>query len=128
MKNPTRVREYARVKLKDGSQPYLDSVWAANRQMKKGRAVHNGTPKHFPHAVYYRRYARPGEKRGWERLTDDPAQAGAAKQQMLVSFALGFAQRALPEGDRDIAYALSSERRYLSDLVQGRRQVARQIA
>ncbi len=82
MKNP-KVRIYIRVKLPDGSQPFLDPVWSANRQIKKGWAIIDGTPKHFPGAVYYLRYAREG-KRVWERLTDDPEQALAAKQKLDV--------------------------------------------
>lgn len=82
MKNP-KVRIYVRVKLPDGSQPFLDPVRSGNQQLKKGWAVLGGKPQHFPSAVYYLRHVRDG-KRVWERLTDDPAQAVAAKNKLDV--------------------------------------------
>ena len=73
-----KVRLYIRVRLPNGSRPFLDPVFSANHKLREGWAVHQGTPQRFDDAVYHLRYLRDG-KRVWERLTKDAQQALAAK-------------------------------------------------
>jgi len=64
MKSPV-VRLKLRVRLPDGSRPYLDPVRSANNQLKPGFAMHDGKPVHFPDGVYHLRYLK-GSRRVWE--------------------------------------------------------------
>ena len=69
MKSPV-VRLKLRVRLPDGSRPYLDPVRSANNQLKPGFAMHDGKPVHFPDGVYHLRYLK-GSRRVWEGVGTD---------------------------------------------------------
>lgn len=70
MKNPV-VRLKLRVRLPDGSRPYLDPVFSGNNKLKPGYALSDGKPVHFSDGVYHVRYLR-GTKRVWEAIGSDP--------------------------------------------------------
>lgn len=78
MKGPV-VRLKIRVRLEDGSYPFLEPVFAANGKIKPLYALVEGAPKHHPEGCYYLRYLRDG-KRLWESIGTDAHLAVAAKQ------------------------------------------------
>ena len=65
---------YIRVKLADGSRPYCEPVYSANKKLKPLYAMVAGKPVHRPEAVYHLRYLRDG-KRIWESVGNDPQEA-----------------------------------------------------
>jgi integrase/recombinase XerD len=77
MKSPV-VRLKLRVRLPDGSRPYLDPVCSANHKLKPGFAMHDGKPIHFPDGVYHLRYLK-GSRRVWEGVGTDAQFALASK-------------------------------------------------
>jgi len=70
VKSPV-VRLKIRVRLPDGSRPYLDPVFSANNKLEPGYAQLNGAAVHFPAGVYHLRYAKGGT-RVWEAIGSDP--------------------------------------------------------
>ena len=64
------ARLYIRVRLEDGSRPYLDPIFAKNGKLKPLHAVIDGKPVHRPDGVYYIRYLR-SKKRVFERVGTD---------------------------------------------------------
>jgi len=46
------VRLKLRVRLPDGSRPYLNPIFSGNKKLKPGYAVLDGKPVHFPDSVY----------------------------------------------------------------------------
>ena len=77
MKAPV-VRLKIRVRLTDGSRPYLDPVFAANGKLKPGYAILDGVAGHYPGSVYHLRYLKGG-KRVWEPVGPDAQLAAIAK-------------------------------------------------
>ncbi len=77
MKSPV-VRLKLRVRLPDGSRPYLDPVRSANNQLKPGFTMRDGKPVHFPDGVYHLRYLK-GSRRVWEGVGSDAQFALTAK-------------------------------------------------
>jgi integrase len=119
VKNPTKVRVYAQVKLKDGSQPYLDPVRTANKRLKLGWAVYGGQPQRFEDAVFYLRYLRSG-KRVFERQGGDPEQTLVSKQRIeawLQALAAGVQAEAPIRGAAQAVKAAEPEGRSLLDCV-----------
>ena len=72
MKSPVKL--YIRVRLPDGSHPYLKPVYASNGRIRAHYAVHDGKATHFPAASYHLRYPVNG-KRIWELVGNDPSAA-----------------------------------------------------
>jgi hypothetical protein len=72
MQSPVKL--YIRVRLPDGSYPYLKAAYASNGRIRPHHAIHNGKAVHFPGSAYYLRYHLDG-KRVWEPAGDDPALA-----------------------------------------------------
>jgi integrase len=72
------VRLKIRVRLADGSRPYLDPVLSSNGKLKPLYAVVGGKPERRPEGSYFLRYAREG-KRVWEGVGSDPQLAMIAK-------------------------------------------------
>jgi hypothetical protein len=64
------VRLKIRVRLPDGSRPYLDPLFAANGKLKPDFALLNGKPTHCPGGVYHLRYLK-GDTRVWETIGTD---------------------------------------------------------
>lgn len=64
------ARLYIRVRLADGSRPYLDPVYSKNGKLKPLHAVIDGQPVHRPDGVYYLRFLH-GKKRVFERVGTD---------------------------------------------------------
>jgi hypothetical protein len=87
------VRLKIRVRLPDGSRPYLDPVFAANSKLKPSFALLNDKPTHCPDGVYHLRYLKGGT-RVWEAVGSD-AQFALGQQQkrqmMLGARAVGVA-------------------------------------
>ena len=54
MKSPAKL--YLRVRLPDGSYPYLKAAYASNGRLRPHHAVHNGKVLPFPGSAYYLRY------------------------------------------------------------------------
>jgi integrase len=77
MKSPV-VRLKLRVRLPDGSRPYLDPVFTGNHKLKPGYAMLDGKPVHFPDSVYHLRYMK-GARRVWEAVGSDAQFALIAK-------------------------------------------------
>jgi integrase/recombinase XerD len=75
---PPVVRLKLRVRLPDGSRPYLDPVYSANNKLKPGYASLDGKPVHFPDSVYHLRYLK-GSRRVWEGIGCDAQFALTAK-------------------------------------------------
>jgi integrase/recombinase XerD len=65
------VRLKIRVRLSDGSRPFLDPVLSTNGKLKPLYAVVSGKPEHHPEGVYFLRYLKDG-KRLWETVGADP--------------------------------------------------------
>jgi hypothetical protein len=74
-----KVRLKIRVRLSDGTYPFLDPVESANRKLKPFYAVVHGKPGYHPEGTYFLRYARDGT-RMWENGGKDPQLAVIAKQ------------------------------------------------
>jgi integrase/recombinase XerD len=70
MKSPT-VRLKIRVRLPDGSRPFLDPVPTGSGKLKSLYALVHGQPEHHPEGVYFLRFADPTGKRVWERVGKD---------------------------------------------------------
>ncbi len=77
MRSPV-VRLKIRVRLPDGSRPYLDPVFSGNNKLKPGYALLDGGPAHFPDGVYHLRYLK-GTARVWETVGTDAQLALIAK-------------------------------------------------
>ena len=69
MKQPV-VRLKIRVRLPDGSRPYLDPVPSAKGKLKPLFAFVDGNAEYHPEGVYFLRYAREG-KRIWKHAGKD---------------------------------------------------------
>jgi integrase/recombinase XerD len=85
------VRLKIRVRLSDGSRPFLDPVPASKGKLKPLCAMVNGTPEHHPEGVYFLRYAKDG-KRVWEAVGSDPQialDAKRKKERVLAAIAAG---------------------------------------
>jgi integrase len=65
---------YIRIKMQDGSRPFCEPVYAANRKLKPGYAIVKGKPEHHQEGVYHLRYLR-GSKRVWESVGADAQEA-----------------------------------------------------
>lgn len=72
MKSPVQL--YLRVRLPDGTHPYLKAAFAANGRLRPHHAIHSGRATEFPGASYHLRY-RAGEKRVWESVGNEPSLA-----------------------------------------------------
>ena len=77
MKSPVQL--YIRVRLPDGTYPYLKPAYASNGRLRPHHAIHNGKAAHFPGSSYHLRYRCDG-KRVWEPAGDDPSLATVALQ------------------------------------------------
>jgi integrase/recombinase XerD len=74
-----KVRIKIRVRLSDGTYPFLDPIESANGKLKPFYAIVDGKPEHHPEGTYFLRYAKNG-KRVWERVGNDSQLALTAKQ------------------------------------------------
>ena len=72
MKSPVQL--YLRVRLPDGTYPYLKASYASNGRLPPHYAVRNGRTAEFPGSTYHLRYTVAG-KRKWEDAGSDPALA-----------------------------------------------------
>lgn len=77
MKVPV-IRLKIRVRLADGSRPFLNPVISGNSKLRPGYALVNGKPEHHVEANYYLRYVR-GAKRVLEPVGSDSQLALMAK-------------------------------------------------
>jgi integrase/recombinase XerD len=77
MKVPV-VRLKLRVRLPDGSRPYLDPIFAGNNKLRPGYASLDGKPGYFSDGVYHLRYLK-GDRRVWEAVGSDAQLALIAK-------------------------------------------------
>jgi integrase len=78
MKSPVQL--YLRVRLPDGTYPYLKASYAANGRLRPHYAVHAGRATEFPGSVYYLRYRQNG-KRTWDPIGSDSSLALVRFQQ-----------------------------------------------
>jgi integrase/recombinase XerD len=65
------VRLKIRVRLPDGSRPFLDPVLSGNGKLKPLYALIRGNAEHHPEGTYFLRYLKNG-KRVWEPVGSDP--------------------------------------------------------
>jgi integrase/recombinase XerD len=82
MKSPVQL--YLRVRLTDGTYPYLKPAYASNGHLRANYAMHKGRAAYFPGSTYYLRYQRGG-KRVWEPAGDQPSTALAALQRKVLA-------------------------------------------
>jgi integrase/recombinase XerD len=68
MKSPVHL--YLRVRLPDGTYPYLKAAYASNGRIRPHQAIKDGQVGSFPGSGYYLRYRIDG-KRAWESVGDD---------------------------------------------------------
>jgi integrase/recombinase XerD len=78
VKSPVQL--YLRVRLPDGSYPYLKAAFAANGRLRPDHAIHSGRAAEFPGASYHLRYRLEG-KRVWEPVGNEPSLALTRLQQ-----------------------------------------------
>jgi len=67
MKSPVKL--YLRVRLPDGSYPYLKAAFSANGRLRPHHAIHAGRATEFPGSTYHLRY-QAGKKRVWEAIAE----------------------------------------------------------
>jgi hypothetical protein len=75
-----KVRIKIRVRLADGTCPFLNPVLSPSGKLKPLYAIVNGNPEHNPEACYFLRFADPGSRRIWERVGNDPQLALTTKR------------------------------------------------
>jgi hypothetical protein len=68
------IKLYIRVRLPDGSYPYLKPAYASNGRLRPHHAIQNGRAVHFPGSTYYLRF-HLGGRRVWESAGVDPTLA-----------------------------------------------------
>ncbi len=69
-----QVQLYIRVRLADGTHPYLRAAYARNGRIKPGFGMQAGRAVEFPACTYHLRY-RQGSKRKWEPVGTDASLA-----------------------------------------------------
>jgi integrase/recombinase XerD len=82
MKSP--VQMYLRVRLPDGTYPYLRAAYASNGRIRPDHAIHKGRAANFPGSTYYLRYQING-KRVWEPVGDESSLALVALQRRALA-------------------------------------------
>lgn len=75
-----KVRIKIRVRLVDGTYPFLDPVLSANGKLKPLYAIVDGQAEHHPEGSYFLRYADGSGKRIWERVGNDSQLTLTTKQ------------------------------------------------
>jgi hypothetical protein len=65
------VRLKIRIRLPDGSRPFLDPVLSSNGKLKPLYAIVDGKPEHHPNGTYFLRYAVLGGKRVYKPISKD---------------------------------------------------------
>lgn len=91
MKKPV-VRLKIRVRLPDGSRPFVDPVPSGNGKLKPLYALISGKPQHHPEGCYFLRYADATGKRLWENVGKDwqlAQDAQRKKERALAAEAVG---------------------------------------
>ena len=116
MKSPVRL--YLRVRLSDGSYPYLAACNASNGRVRPHVAMHQRKSLQCPASTYYLRYQQDG-RRVWEAVGTDPALATVSLQKkahQLQAATLGLAPSAPPAAQRSDLFPpphVSSKRTYV---------------
>jgi integrase/recombinase XerD len=82
MKSPVQL--YLRVRLADGTYPYLKPAYASDGHLRANYAMHKGMAIQFPGSTYYLRYQRGG-RRVWETAWHEPSLALVALQRKVLS-------------------------------------------
>jgi integrase/recombinase XerD len=72
MKSPVQL--YLRVRLPDGTYPYLKAAFTSHGRIRPHHAIYRGRAVHFPDSSYQLRY-RIGAKRVWEVIGSDESLA-----------------------------------------------------
>jgi hypothetical protein len=101
-----------RVRLPDGSRPFLNPVLSGNNKLKPLYPVVDGKPEHHPEGSYFLRYAGADGKRVWRPVGNDPQLALTEKQNREMS--LG----AQAIGVEVVADAPAPKRTILSDAIK----------
>ena len=83
MKSPVQL--YLRVRLPDGTYPYLKAAYASNGRIRPLQAIKDGKVVSFPGSTYYLRYRIDG-KRVWEPVGDDPSLADTKLRRKNLKF------------------------------------------
>jgi integrase/recombinase XerD len=118
------VKLYLRVRLPDGSYPYLKAAYSSNGRLRPHHAISGGKAIHFPGSSYYLRVSIDG-RRIWEAAGSDPSLALVSQQKTehrLQSVALGLATPAdepapIKAKGIDLTHAIAE---YLSDTAAGK--------
>ena len=71
MKSPVQL--YLRVRLPDGTYPYLKAAYTRNGRIRPHHAIQNLDAVHFPGSTYCLRFQLDG-KRVWEPAGNDSSQ------------------------------------------------------
>jgi len=85
----TPVHLYLRVRLPDGSYPYLKAAYSSNGRLRPNHAIHHGRAAEFPGSVYCLRFRRADGKRVWEPVGTDASLALAKLQQKTLALQNG---------------------------------------
>jgi hypothetical protein len=115
MKSPVKL--YLRVRLPDGSYPYLKPAYASNGRIRPHCAIYNGKAVPFPGSTYYLRYTLEG-KRVWEPAGSDPSQAEVnlqKKANALQAAALGMPTPTPAPTPAPMPIPISHNKRLLAD-------------
>ena|ERR1700723_855749 len=112
MKSPVQL--YLRVRLSDGSYPYLKPAYARNGRIRPHHAVHKGRAAHYPGSTYYVRYQLCG-KRVWEAAGDDPSVALVNLQKKVQSFQTDASAPAAATSKRPLADCVT---KYLAETAE----------
>jgi hypothetical protein len=72
MKSPVQL--YLRVRLPNGTYPYLRAAYSSNGHIRPHHAMHKGRATHFRGSTYYLRHQSNG-KRVWESAGNDSSLA-----------------------------------------------------
>lgn len=80
-----------RIRLPDGSRPFLDPVLSSNGKLKPLYAIVDGKPEHHPNGTYFLRYAVLGGKRVYKPISKgaDPLTELQKRQKGLDAQAAG---------------------------------------
>jgi hypothetical protein len=81
MKSPVQL--YLRVRLPNGTYPYLRAAYASNGHIRPYHAMHKGRATHFPGSTYLR-YQING-KRVWDPAGDESSLALVALQRKALA-------------------------------------------
>jgi integrase/recombinase XerD len=111
MKSPVQL--YLRVRLPNGTYPYLRAAYASNGHIRPHHAMHKGRATHFPGSTYLR-YQING-KRVWDPAGDESSLALVALQRKALALRDAEEPDSAPTPTDIATPPLASSKRLLAD-------------